>query len=492
MRTLHRTLFCLALIAVSACNTAAKRANEYMEKGLYDDAIRTYQGILARNPNDTDAAAGLKKAEAEWIDHRLIDVRMTRLAGSGDKALDMLLDIENREAQWGTEPMGNVAFTQNEETSYGIQFADKFAADAVAQKLPLKGEVFLLRYQKLFGGGEVAGRYQAARARTRAAGKISCASLLPKKPDELAGKHPYYYAFLRGYCDYWGTETPEPPNAAKRYLNDYASAFSFSALGVVNLPADIRAYLGDQAKTAFQRTAWYDQSGAQVVALNVSGSYTLYETKQPQELEHVYTEQVPYTVYRDVQKTREVPYNETENVYDQYSKLYKPIVVTKYRTETYSEQEPETRYRDVQRTFHYQGFEHDRKITLAMSSQFSVLSHPLDLELSDASQTGGIEHDENQPTIGLTPQHPNLQDVPAWLKAESGLFTAQLEKKLSDLWRDTYCQATGAEDIAVAGDAAQHCLRQKSQATPAFADAWYQKNFGVTAVDASSVLGGNK
>jgi hypothetical protein len=483
-----------------ACGSAKKRASEYMEKGLYDDAIRTYEEIVTKHPDDTEARAGLQKARAAWLDKRLIDVRMTRLAGSGDKALDMLLDIENREAVWGTEPMGNVAFTQNEETSYGIAYADKYAADATAQKLPLRAEVFLLRYQKLFAGGDTAGRFQAIRSRTKAAGKASCEGLLPsngkkKRADiaqDLALKHPYYYDFLREYCDYWGTETPDPSDTAEQYVKGYVGKFNVSALGVVNLPADIRVFLADAAKTAFQRTGWYDSDGGQSLDLNVGGSYTLYETKQAQALQHVYKEQVPYTVYEDIQKTREVPYNETDFVYDAVAKINRPIVVTKYRTETYTASEPQTRYRDVDRVYRYQGFEHDRKITIGLSSQLSLANRPLQLELSDVSQTGGIEHDENQPTIGLSPQHPALQDPPAWLKTESARFVAQFEQKLGDLWRDTYCQGTGSEDIAISGDAVGKCLRQKSAQTPAFAESWYQRNFGVSAIEAKGVLGGGK
>jgi hypothetical protein len=188
----------------------------------------------------------------------------------------------------------------------------------------------------------------------------------------------------------------------------------------------------------------------------------------------VYNEQVPYTVYVDIQKTRTVPYNDT------------------YRTETYTESVPETRYREVQRVYNYTGYEHDMKLSVAFSSQLSLSNHALDLELSDASQTGGIEHDENQPTIGLMPQHPVLADPPSWLKAESSQFVSQFEKKLVDLWQATFCQSAGADEISASGDAVQKCLRQRLPQTPGFADAWYQKNFGVTAADASAVLAGGR
>jgi hypothetical protein len=439
------------------------------------------------------------------MDRRLIEVRLARLAGSNEKALDMLLEAVNREGQWKTEPGGKVAFTQNEEIGYGMGFAEKTAAEAAARKVPLRGEYFLLKYRKLFEGGEVARRFEAARSHTKVAGKLSCQSLLPSAPPaaaggkkkkgapdpvaELATRHPYYYLFARSYCDYWGVATPEPPAVAEKFHEGYTGRIQVSALGVTNLQADLRVFIADGARAAFERTAWYDAGGTQSLDVNVGGGYTYADSRQPQSLKHVYTESVPYTEYVEVRKSKEVPYTATEGVFDPVSKLTKPHEVTRYRTEYYNTSEPQTRYRDVQRTFHYQGFQHDRKLTLALSSQVALEKHPLQLELSEVSRTGGIEHDENQPSIGLRPEHPALEDPPGWLRTQSNRFVAQFEQKLANLWRETYCAGTGNEDLAVSGDSVQKCLRQRLAETPSFADAWYQKNLGVSVREALSVLG---
>jgi hypothetical protein len=466
----------VAAVAVTACTTASKRAGEYMEKGLYDDAMRTYEDILRRNPNDTDAAAGLRAARSGWIGKRLIDVRMTRLAGNQAQALDMLLDIQAKEAQWGSAPAGNVGFTQSEEISYGIGFLDKSTADSLAQKLPLKAEVFLIKYAKLFAGSEQSRRYDQDRARTKEAGKASCKELHPAPA--LAVKHPYYYSFLQDYCEYWGEKTPDPSETAEKYREGYFDQIQASAQGVTNLPADVRAALADATKAAFERTAWYDSSGTQNLAVNIGGGYTMIDTRVPQFLQYVYTEQVPYTVYVDVQKSRTVSY--TENG------------LTKYRTETYTQSEPETRTRDVQRTYPYRGFQHDRKLILGLSTQLTIEKRPLDVELSETAQSGGIEHDENQPAIGLRPQHPPMVDPPGWLKAQSASFSQRFEQKLATLWREVYCGGAPGEDIAVAGDAVQHCLRQKMSDPPSFAQNWYHDHFGVSVQEADTVLGDQK
>src|SRR4051812_47493494 len=127
----------------------------------------------------------------------------------------MLMDVASRESQWGTGPGGKVAFTQNEESSYAMGYGEKYTAESLAQKRPLRAESFLLKYRKLFEGGALSNRFDSARSHTKEAGKASCKSLLPSP--KVATKHPYYYSFIRQYCAYWGEKTAEPSAESEKF-----------------------------------------------------------------------------------------------------------------------------------------------------------------------------------------------------------------------------------------------------------------------------------
>ncbi len=107
-----RSMTLTSIFLFLGCSTLHKTAEEMMDKESYDDAIRTYETILKRSPNDTDAIAGLRSAKEKYLDKRLIEIRLARIGNNHEQSWDMLLDLVKRERVWNFYPTGKVTFSQ--------------------------------------------------------------------------------------------------------------------------------------------------------------------------------------------------------------------------------------------------------------------------------------------------------------------------------------------------------------------------------------------
>src|SRR4051794_18068864 len=101
MKKWFRYFWVLAvLVAFLGCSSLKKKAQESLEAGSYDRAMQLFEQYLRKNPDDSEALQGLKDARHGWIDKKLISVRMARLAGNQQQALDLLLEALNKEQNW--------------------------------------------------------------------------------------------------------------------------------------------------------------------------------------------------------------------------------------------------------------------------------------------------------------------------------------------------------------------------------------------------------
>ncbi|TSA04206.1 MAG: hypothetical protein D4R81_02210, partial [Nitrospiraceae bacterium] len=115
------------------CNQLHRDAQTLMEGENYGDAAKVYERILKVDPSDAKAIVGLKKARLGWIDKKLLDVRMLRLAEQAGPASELLKQIIKSEREWQFYPEGAVQYTQEEETQYAVRFI-KAQTDAWSAK----------------------------------------------------------------------------------------------------------------------------------------------------------------------------------------------------------------------------------------------------------------------------------------------------------------------------------------------------------------------
>lgn len=447
------TLGAMASLLLCACSSAHKKAEKFMDAGLYDDAARVYEEILTKSSDDEDAVIGLKKARDASVDKRLIEVRMARLGGNQDLALNLLLQVVELEKQWKLIPAGKVAFTQDEEKAFGLQFFQAKIGRDLREKKPLRGEYSLRKYRTLFSG-EPSGRYRALQSQVQELGKNHCQTEWKK---DLSKGKPFYTLLLKQVCSFWGETVSVHPD-------DLASlgALLFGSIQVrakiEGLSEESRALWEEGVSKVFRGLAWFDQVGKKKLDVVITGSLLESKSKNSRHQIHYYSVSEPYTEYVKVRKAiAGQPGKYTEEV------------------------EKRTSYRSVQKEHPYLAYEIEQILKLNVNAPVA-LGEPSPILVGQSGETSakGIEHYENIPMIGLSSKRVTLESPVAFANEQGKLFIKKFEKSLKSRWVELFCGSNALGGGPTEGaESAAKCLRQRTEEPIPLIDEWLQKVFGI-------------
>lgn len=489
------TAFALAL---SACSSAHKRAAKLLEDGNFMEAATQYEQILAKNPKDEDAIAGLKKARAGWMDRRLIDVRMTRLAGRSEDAGEILLEVISKQALWQSVPAGNQAFTQQEESSYFAEASSVRIERDLKNTMPLRAEYYLKHFEPILLAANP-GKLKQWREKVHTQGKSACTARTTEVTSSKSSSKIYFYRrFLNRYCQYWNSESQaklkskiatEPLDDEGKRIRFFRSLTLQIASPASSLNEVRTALLKTRLDEAFKATAWYDDASTEPLAVPLSVRWIEdhRQTHLPQR--HIYQVQEPFTEYVQVQKERSVPYTEMRRTQDPSTPgLMREMPVTSYRTELYTVTEPKTVHRPVDRIYTYDAIFHDQNLEIDLGTEFEFQGRAVSARQSMKASAEGIEHHESQPTIGLKPSSPQLIFVDLWIAENTQKFANKWESALSQAWVDQYCHEAAAGDPLQAAERALRCLKQRRDVYTPFAETWFQNQFGLRITESDSIV----
>lgn len=458
----------------TACSSAHKRAEKLLEGGAFEQASGAYDAILKANPGDADAIVGLQKSRQGLLDQSLIQVRLARMGGNHQQGLDTLLKAVKRENEWGYYPTGKVAFTQNEEATYAFDYVSEKSKAAISAKKPLAAEHWLKKYGPIFQGEEHQARHQALLSRATAAGKESCSEILKHASDA----QPYFATLAKRYCLHFGETVGAFTASQKTIANHHFNGVSVKSR-LSGVSPEQLSVLESDLNSALRETGWYDVESPNAAPTELAGSFVLKHEKNQLRLTHRYEVEVPYTAYEKVEKTKRIPYEDTEG----------GRTVTRYKEKRVLVTEPVTRYRRVPKYYPYWGVEHEQALSLSIKASSDFRDRTVPFELIERTVTKGIEHSENVPEIKLKPADPGLPDPGVWLKAHSEKLRSKFETKASQLYIDLYCKPDpSATTLATSGNQVERCLRQKMPEPPKFTIDWYEATFGLGPVEARDLL----
>ncbi len=415
---------------ISACATSMHRkAKKLLEGEAYFEAASTYEQILRDKPDDADAIIGLKNAREKIIDTNLITIRMARMADNKTQSLDMLLDIVLKEIDWQLYPIGAVAFTQEEETRFAIDYIKSEVSSALSSSYPLKANIFLKKYD-IIVKAKNAQISAVLHADVNNKGKESCQNLL------LGGleNYPYYAEYVHKYCNYW-SENSGLESKVKNKANELFKNIIL-VINVEGLPQELTKVFENNFQAALQQTAWYNVNGQLGIAVILEGKFLHDRKTNLINRVHEYSVKIPYTVNVPVLQSKRVPYQGFTTICTyrgQQSNCWQQAV-TKYRTESYTINMPVTRYREEARSFEYQAYKHNQYFGLTLNGVAMTGTHTILLEHTKEFHEEGVEHNVNMPSMGLYPKTAYLTTTTDWLNKRSKEITSSFEKKLSDLW----------------------------------------------------------
>lgn len=172
----------------------------------------------------------------------------------------------------------------------------------------------------------------------------------------------------------------------------------------------------------------------------MSGNFRTSHSQQTVQQTHAYEESVPYTAYTTERRSRQVP----------QTRIVNGQATTIYETEFYDEQVAHTKYRTVTKTYDCQAQRHRQSFDLGLQGQIKFDRPEATYSFSKSEEESWIEHNQNVPAIGL---HPS---------------------------QDRGSLATG--------EAVIKCRRAAGYPV-GLVDPWFKDNFGVTAEEATQLIG---
>lgn len=474
----------LLLAVSSGCSSAQKRAQEALEKGDYFAAAQGFEAVLAKEPDNGEARAGLTAARSKILDTRLIDIRKARESGNPGQAADQLLEVIGWEVGWKQLPRGAAVFTQEEETGYARGFALKELKQGVEAAKAFAAELVFRKYSPFFKEAKM-GEFSALQARNRQNGIAQCKAFAQ---DDYTGL-PYGAIVARRVCAYWG-ENPQFKGEDPAAVNS-GLIREFKIEGSIQgLPPEIATQLSLKLNQALQASPWFSASGTGSPVISLSGEYKMNQSRTAIQLVHSYTEPQEYVDSDLVTKSRDVPYETIENSYNPATGKYEAHNVIRHRMETYQESVPVKKTRYVNKTYPYGAWKIHQLLQVGMRATGSLGGRALEIAVADHSDSEDSINETEIPSIGLKRKLAILPDQYMWLKNKSEKLASDFRAKLDSSWRELYCADAPSGAFSRAANQAWRCLRLGSATAnpPAPIDEWHRRTLGVSVGELTSLL----
>lgn len=452
---------------ILACNSLHKNAEILMQGEEYGEAAKVYSQILNQDPNDAKAIVGLKKARTNWIDRKLIDVRMLRLSEQAGPAAELLKQIIEREREWQFYPEGAVQYTQEEETQLAVRFVTAQVEAWRTKGYLLQARAFLQIYHPVFATPALVKRYEAIGGQLAASANEQCLGF----KQDLAPSQPYFATFAKRYCDSWGVSVDPGFDIAK-----VRGAVLFNGIQISGtaetIPKALQTRGQQRLLSAFQRTAWYDSEGAAPLAVQINAAFASDHTKTIEHTVHSYTVQVPYTVM--IPQMRTIPHTTYTKSCNAYGCITTPL--TTYTYETYMV--PITRYREDPRQFPYDRWRHHQLLIFHAEVSASVEGTDAQSVHTQKTDDTDTEHPHSVPEIGLYPDPLTLPDPLQWLERQIDATADEWRQSLGQAWVRRHCATPESTATGSAlADYVFRCLREPQRTLPTFINVWFQQRF---------------
>lgn len=464
-----------AVFILTSCSSAQKRAGEMMEKGDYEAAAATYESVVARDPENAEAQAGLKAARSKVLDQRLINVRKAREGGSGLDAANLLLGVLALEKRWNMQPPGAAVFTQQEEAGFATGAVLGYFRQTPQSAFPLRQELDLRKYEPLFQQSR-AGEFASVRAANQKEGRAQCR----RYARQVRADTPYTADFVARFCGFFGED--DVVEVDEKTIHKTLFREVKVSPNLQGFPQETPRELAVRLNDALHGTPWFSADGSATQEVKLDGVWNQTVQRNTTQLVYQYKEREKYVDYVDVAKTRQVPYELTEYVLNPVTGKSDPVTRVAYRNETYTEREPRELFREVQKSYPYGGWNVVQDLKLALEGSTLVSGRTITLAVHDESHAQDTASDVANPSIGLQPKQPTaLPDQMQWLRAHEDALSQQLRAALMTAWNDLYCSDAPLDNFALAGNRARQCLRLQSAAAqpPKFVEDWHQRYFGL-------------
>ncbi|MEN0057769.1 MAG: hypothetical protein AAGB31_02950 [Bdellovibrio sp.] len=472
--SLNMALCLLYLAIFTGCASLSKQGYQALEEGQYEKALTLFEKAVQNNADDGEAKEGLRQAQQEWLNRKLIDVRLLRLGENIGESESLLLKIIQQENNWQVFPTGVAFATQQEEILLFSERVQKRIHGLIAAGNPLAAQIEFNKNSFILG---------EARAQNLSLlkNKIYTEALkFCKNTHNSLKSHEYYTAlWLQQTCAAW-----QIPLKSLKLKNSVALFKSTKIESKVQqLSPDLEDILNKNIEAAFLHSKWYDAQGNANLDLQTEGLFSSKVSETPVHRVQEYTVQIPYK--ETFKRVKDPNKNNgaqgvlnflavlggtapSEHVVDNNDGT-ETVTVTKYR--------PETRYHSYNAT----ALSAEKLLNGKVQARLDKQTFSMDFKQTFQFQRD--RHNENFPSAGLTPSNPVVISDKDWIETISKEIVTDLGKTLQQSWLDKFCAVSINTETLGARETYHRCAYQVTTRAPETLQQFYLKNWQISYQD---------
>lgn len=472
---MFRRLIVLMPFLLMGCASLTQQGYNALEAGQYEKALTLFQQASSKNPQDGDAMEGLRKAQQEWINRKLIDVRLLRLSDNLRDSESLLLDIINKENEWQVFPSGVAFSTQKEEIQLFSKRVEERVEKLVQEKNPISAQVEFNKNHFILGEAR-SKNLSLLKNKIYSQGLRFCSNTYKA----LQSTEYYTLDWLKRTCAIWEVSLKNKP--LKNSVALFKKITPKSALAP--LDKDLQERLSTDIQSAFLQSKWYDPKGTAILELSIHGNFEKNYKETPVSRMALYTVQVPYKeTYKRVKSPQTKSNADSilttlallsgssstsgETVVDNLDGT-ESVTVTKYRAE--------------ERKHYYQATEIQAEKSLKGKIEATLDKQGFSLDFQRKYSLLKDRSRENFPDAGLTPTNPVAISDADWIGSISKEIVTDVSDQLQKSWLDRFCSATTKQELSER-ELHHRCAFQVTSAIPESLNQYYLKTWQISFLD---------
>lgn len=444
-----------------------------LTEGRVDDALSLIEAERRQDMKDADIAALERKVRSQWISDKLIQVRLSRLAGSKGDSIELLRKILKVENEWSMIPTGAVFATQAEESAYLSEFVQAGIYEALKSEHPLEAWSRFRQDRALLED-----LLKVDTSRTKSAIVTAGNKFCKDEAKQLTETDFYGARFLKIACGEFQNDAavPKTKNSVRLFRS------LTPKIVLKNLPPERATDFSRDLKSEFEKSIWYDAAAADSLELTLAGPVN--ETIETQEVyrSKPYTVRVPYEEKSVRKKTGDADRSGLGTLFAVVAWALTSYVpdrevdnhdgtVTVYQT----------KYRDETRYFPYEAIE----VTQTLSVDWKILLSPQAqahaFEFKDQLRTISDEHSVSFPEAGLQPETRKIVRPTDWLLSLNRKLMDRIGFEFNTAWIERFCRTApdAASDKISTSETFHRCVYGANGHAPSFVNEWFKKRYGI-------------
>lgn len=426
---MKKCILLLSTMFVFSCTTMTEQGYEALEAGRTEEALSIFQKLTEKEDVPSEAREGLRKAQQQWIERKLIDVRLLRLGENIGGSESLLKEIVQRQTEWQSFPTRVAYATQMEEIQLYSERVKERIYNAVKQKNPLLAQFEYNTHQFILN-----------KALTENTSKLQnqifkeAEDFCNQESKQIQSTDYFKQIWLLGTCRIWGLKLKEKKvSSSVRFFKNIVPKIQ-----IQNLDQKETDVLSQHLTKAFQNSKWYKPDGAFDLLAELKGEFTS-EVKEKDVIRTArYFVDVPYEEtykrVRDVKEKNESGFGALLGVLFSSSSSER-VTNNGDGTETVHV----TKYYKEKKDYPYKVVEVRASKNLDGEIVYSLDRQSMSYKVAEVWSLLEDRHKENFGEAGLKPHTPVIPSHEQWLASLGDNLIEKLTDSLQTEWINRFC-----------------------------------------------------